>query len=365
MRKTLLSSVALAAAVVSAAPAAAQDLSLQIPISFGSHLTALGDTLPFVAERIEAISGGSIAIEIAEPGTVVRGTEIFDAVSSGSVDVGYSWMGYEIGQLPSSALFGATPFGLEPADYIAWYYFGYDDGEGNRVESGQELVAEIFEPYNVYPIFCGTIPPEAAGWFTFPIENLEQIQGLRFRAAGLGGRIMESMGASVTVLPGSELYQALETGVLDATEFSLPTVDRQLGFYQIAQYYHLPGWHQPSTSQYLYWNLDAWNELDEVQQEMFETACMAGVTYAMSRGEALQGPVLNQFIEDGVNAVRLPEDVLRQLYDQAQIVLDGEAENSEDFARVLNSMRTYMQQAHAWRTLGYLPRDFYDQYFEE
>jgi TRAP-type mannitol/chloroaromatic compound transport system substrate-binding protein len=97
---------------------------------------------------------------------------------------------------------------------------------------------------------------------------------------------------SVTLLPGGELYQALETGTLDGTEFSLPTVDEQLGFYQVADYLYLPGWHQPSTNQYLYINLDVWNGLSEQTQAMINMACMAGNAYAIARAEALQGAVI-------------------------------------------------------------------------
>lgn len=319
-----------------------------VPISFASTLTALGDTLPWVAEQIEDVSGGNITFEVFEPNTLVPALGIFDAVSSGNIDAGYSWMGYEQGQIPASALFGATPFGLEPIEYASWMYF----------HGGQELVRELFEPHNVYPIFCGTISPEAAGWFTFPIESVDQFQGLKFRAAGLGGKIMQEMGASVTVLPGGELYQALERGVLDATEFSLPTVDKQLGFFQVAKFYHLPGWHQPSTSQYLYVNLDSWNELTETQQSQIETTCMAGVMYAASRAEALQGAVLAEFEDEGVTAVQLPREVLEALREATDRVLDREAENDEMFARILTSMREFQAEHAAWKELGYLPRDF-------
>ncbi len=350
LKATAVAAAAGAALLASTSLASAD--TFQVPIAFPSNLTALGDTLPFVADMIEKASDGDIVFEVTEPGKIVKGTEIFDAVSSGKVQIGYSWMGYEIGQVPASALFGATPFGLEPWEYIAWYY------QNPTGPTGQELVRELYAPYNVYPILCGTISPEAAGWFSFPLENLEQMQGLKFRAAGLGGKIMERMGASVTVLPGSELYQALEKGVLDATEFSLPTVDDQLGFYKVVSYYHLPGWHQPSTSQYLYVNMETWNDFDSEEQGLIEMACMAANTYAISRAEALQGPMLSSFVDKGVTAVQLPEEILRELQRTATELMEEEAAKDEMFAKVYESMMTF-KAAHApWKELGYLPRDF-------
>jgi TRAP-type mannitol/chloroaromatic compound transport system substrate-binding protein len=336
--------------VAIASAAQAQDrVRWQVPIAFASTLTALGDTLPWVAEQVEKMSDGNIQFIVAEPGKVVPALGIFDAVSEGKIEAGYSWMGYEQGKIPASALFGARPFGLEPDEYAAWIYFG----------GGDELVKELYAPHNIYPIFCGTISPEAAGWFKFKIENLDQVKGLKFRAAGLGGKVMEKVGASVTVLPGGELYQALERGVLDGTEFSLPTVDEQLGFYQVAKFYHLPGWHQPSTSQYLYVNIEAWDKLSGAQQAIIETACEAGVTHAIAKAEALQGPVLTKFREEhGVTAVTLPDDVLQALQKATVEVMAEESAANEDFKRVYESQLEFQKQHQPWKELGYLPRNW-------
>jgi len=340
----------LAATTVASDAAHAQErVRWQVPIAFASTLTALGDTLPWVAEQVEKMSDGNIEFVVAEPGKVVPALGIFDAASEGKIDAGYAWMGYEQGQIPASALFGARPFGLEPADFAAWMYFG----------GGDELLKELYAEHDVYPIFCGTISPEAAGWFTFPIERLEQVKGLKFRAAGLGGKVMEKVGASVTVLPGGELYQALERGVLDGTEFSIPTVDEQLGFYQVAKYYHLPGWHQPSTSQYLYVNMESWNELAPSQQAIIETACEAGVTHAIAKAEALQGPVLTEFREEhGVTAVTLPDEVLDALHQATVEVMEEEAAADEWFKRVYESQIDFQMAHKPWKELGYLPRDW-------
>lgn len=351
IRKMILRGTTVAATLGAlTVPAAAEidEISWSVPISFASSLTALGDTLPWVADRLNAVSGGKIEIDVVEPGAMIPALAVFESAATGQIDAGYSWMGYERGQVPASALFGATPFGLEPQGYVAWMY----EGEGD------ELLKETFEPFGVYPILCGTIPPEAAGWFKFPIESTDQLEGLNMRAAGVGGEIMKEVGMSVSVLPGGELYQALETGVLDATEFSLPTVDDQLGFYQVADYYHLPGWHQPSTSQFLYVNMDVWNGLSDQTQSVIETTCMAGTVYAMARGEALQGPVLTEFRERGVEATQLPEEVLQEFRDATEVVMERESENDEQFAKVYESMKEFQAANRPWHELGYLPRDW-------
>lgn len=339
---------ALLAATIPGAVEAQESVRWQVPMSFASTLTALGDTMPWVADQLRAMSDGNIDLQVAEPGAVIPALSIFENVSTGAIDAGYSWMGYEIGQVPASALFGATPFGLEPADYLAWMNF----------KGGRELLNETFAPYNVIPIPCGSIPPEAAGWFRQEMKTIADFNGLKFRAAGVGGEIMSEFGMSVTMLPGGELYQALETGVLDATEFSLPTVDEQLGFHQVAKHYYLPGWHQPSTNQFLYVNLDVWNGLEPTTQAMIETACMAGNAMAIAKGDALQGEVLTRFEEQGVTLHTFDDDMLKAFYAATQTVMERRSAEDAQFAKVYASMMEFQRELAPWKELGYMPRDW-------
>jgi len=317
-------------------------------MSFASTLTALGDTMPWMADQLRAASGGRIDLQIAEPGAVVPALSIFENVSTGAIDAGYSFMGYEIGQVPASALFGATPFGLESNEFTAWLSFG----------GGRDLLVETFAPFDVYPIPCGTISPEAAGWFRTEMTKVEDFAGLKFRAASVGGEIMKEFGMSVTMMPGGELYQALETGVLDATEFSLPTVDEQLGFFQIAKFYYLPGWHQPSTNQFLYVNAGVWEGLEPETQSMIEMACMAANAYSISRAEALQGAALARFEAQGVQLRVYNDEMLLSFYEAGQKVFERRSAEDVQFGKVYSSMMAFQREHATWKELGYLPRDW-------
>lgn len=337
-----------ALSLMASAAAAQERIRWQIPMSFASTLTALGDTMPWVADQLRAVSGGNIDLRVAEPGAVIPALSIFENVSEGNIDAGYSWMGYEWGTVPAAALFGATPFGLESMEYLAWMTH----------HGGQELLEETFHAYNVHPILCGTISPETAGWFRNEITSADDFRGMRFRAAGVGGEIMAEFGMSVTILPGGELYQALETGVLDGTEFSLPTVDEQLGFYQVANWLYLPGWHQPSTNQFLYVNLDVWNGLTDLTRAQIEMACMAGNAYSIARAEALQGAVIQSFQERGTNVATYSDEMIQGFYDATQTVMARWSERDEMFGRVYASMMEYQAELRPWKEMGYLPRDW-------
>ena len=248
----------------------------------------------------------------------------------------------------ASQLFGAVPFGMESPQFAAWIYFG----------GGDALLKETFKPHNVYPIFCGTISPEAAGWFRKEIKTPEDLKGLKFRAAGLGGKIYQKVGATVTMLPGGELFQALEKGVLDGTEFSLPTVDDQLGFDKVAKNYYLPGWHQPSTNQFLYVNVAAWGKLKPQTQAQIETTCTAGVSMALAKAEALQGQMLAKFKKEGVTLRQFPKPMLDAFSKAAKEVLAEESAKDPMFKKVADSMAAFQEKNREWHHLGYLPRDY-------
>ena len=345
--KKILTTTALIG-VMAGSTATAETVRWQIPMSFASTLTALGDAMPWVADQLRLVSGGDIDLRIAEPGAVIPALAVFDNVSQGNIDAGYSWMGYERGQVPAAALFGAMPFGLEGQEFVAWMTH----------HGGQELLEETFHPFNVHPVLCGVISPETAGWFRRELNTVEDLQGLRYRAAGVGGEIFAEFGMSVSLLPGGELYQALETGVLDGTEFSLPTVDEQLGFFQVADYLYLPGWHQPTTNQYLYVNLDVWNGLEDRTRATIETVCMAGTMYALARAEALQGAALARFEERGTNVRAYNDEQIAAFYEATQTVFERLRAEDEMFDRVLESMQTFQMEHRAWKELGYLPRDW-------
>ena len=200
--------------------------------------------------------------------------------------------------------------------------------------------------------------PETAGWFRKPINSLDDIKGLKIRFAGIGGKVMEEAGASVTMLPAGEIFQALEKGAIDATEYALPIMDQALGFDRIAKFNYYPGWHQIFTATHLIVNLEQWNAIAESDQELIETACTAATLETLALSEAVQGAVIAALPESGVTAIRLPDDVLRELEQISEKVLDENAANDPMFAKILVSQRRFLEEYDYWKQLAYLPRDF-------
>ena len=328
--------------------AAQRRIHWRMPISITSNTPILGDSPKWFAKMVSDSTGGAIQLDIYDPGELVPAFSISDAVRDGKVPLGHTWLGYDQGKIPASALFAATPFGLEPWEYLGWWYEG----------GGDELAYELYSRHNIKPLLCGIIGPETAGWFREPIESLDDISGLKIRFAGIGGKVMERAGASVTMLPGGEIFQALEKGAIDATEFSLPLMDQSLGFSRIAKNNYFPGWHQPFTAVHVVVNLDYWGDLETTDQHQLEQACMAVTTRTLAASEGLQGAVIAGFPALGVKARSLDKNLLRELQRLSIEVMNEEAERDSDFATILKSQRDFSKEYLHWKRLAYLPRDF-------
>jgi TRAP-type mannitol/chloroaromatic compound transport system substrate-binding protein len=338
------------AAVTLAAPQAGADtIRWKMPIAFASKLPGLGSPAPWVAEQLDRASDGEVQVRVFEPGKLVPPFEILQAVSDGKVPAGYTWIGYDQGKVPAVPLFAAVPFGLKPWAYSAWYYFG----------GGQEMLQEVYanKGFNVHAQLCGIIGPETAGWYAKPITSLDDYKGMKIRFAGLGGKVLEKLGASVTMMPGGELFQALEKGTIDATEFSMPAIDQVLGFDQIVKNNLFPGWHQPFTAQYMLINGDEWGKTTDAQKALIESVCTAAVLRGLAEGEYKNGAVLAELQAKGINIGQIPIEILQQLKAVTDEVLAEEAAADPDFKRVLESQQEFEKTYSIWDQRAYLPAE--------
>ncbi len=325
-----------------------QRVRWRVPLSASRNLPGNGETPIWLAKTVNEASDGAVYFQLFDPGEIVPAFAITDAVRDRKVPAGYTWLGYDQGKIPASALFGATPFGMTPWAYIGWWFFA----------DGQQLANDIYSRHNMKPLLCGVTGPETAGWYAEPINSLADLNGLKIRFAGVGGKIMQRAGASITMLPAGEIFQALETGVIDATEYSQPITDQALGFSRIAKYNYYPGWHQPFSATHLVVNLEVWNALTHADQTLIESLCSAATGLHLGLTESLQGDVIAKFPDIGVTAMETPIEILRELKAHADIVLDEEAAKDADFSRVLASQRKYKASYDHWKRLAYLPKEF-------
>ena len=199
-----------------------------------------------------------------------------------------------------------------------------------------------------------TIPPETSGWFREPIESLDQLKGLKMRFFGVGAKVMQKLGVSTQQLAGGDIYPALELGTIDATEFSMPAIDRSYGFYQIAKYNYFPGWHQQSTTNEVLVNKANWESLEDVKKAQFEVACKANIGVELAEGEALQPAAMIANQKDGVTNVTWSDEVLNTLREKWEEVLQEELAANPDVQKLWDSYTAFHEEYKVWGEMGYL-----------
>ena len=333
------------ACVADGSRAADAQVKIDIQGGYGSNVGLLGPTELMLVERINRLSNGTIEMRFHEPNTLVPNLQSFDAVASGALDAAWTSPGYWNGKDTAFNLVGAVPFGPAAGEYIGWFKYG----------GGRELWDQLYGSYNIKAILCGMIPPEGSGWFREEITSVDQLKGLKMRFYGLGAKVMEKLGVSTQLLGGGEIFQALQLGTIDATEFSMPSMDESYGFYQVAKHYYFPGWHQQSTFNDLLISLDKWNELNDWQKAVVEEACDANILNQFAMGESLQGPVLTELRAKGVQIHMWSPEILQAMHDAWTEVVAEESSKSEMFAKMWDSLSKYRTDYKNWKQVGYLP----------
>ncbi len=312
--------------------------------SFAGELVQLGDQGQLLEKRIGELTGGALEIKFFEPGALVPALEIFDAVSSGSINAGWTASGYWAGKVPAMQFFTAIPFGPNAGELLAWLYYG----------GGVDLWNELYEKHNIRSMPCNLISPEGSGWFAKQINSVEDLNGLKMRFFGLGAKVMEKLGVSTQLLAGGDIFPALELGTIDATEFSMPAIDLDLGFHQVAKHYYFPGWHQQMSVGELMINLDDWNSLSGTHREIINAACKESMLRGFAQGEAIQFPALEELETKGVQFHRWSPEILAALEAAWLEVVTEEAAADEDFGRVWASLTEFRKGYELWAELGYL-----------
>lgn len=348
MKKMIKPLIATSALVMCAAFAQAKPVLLKTPIAFGSHLPALGTPIKWVSDQLPLVSGGDVKMKVYEPGKLVAPLEILDAVSSGKVNSGYSIAGYWAGKMPAAAIFSTIPFGPEAPEFMAWLYYG----------NGMKLYQKMYDDagYNVHVEACALISPETSGWFKKPVNSIDDLKGLNMRFYGLGGEVMQKLGVSTSLLPGGEIFGALEKGAIDATEFSQPAIDQKLGFYKVAKHNYFPGWHQQATVFELLINKDTWNKMSDSQRAVVSTTCKASVSNSVAESEFIQFDAMKKNVEErGVVMHTWPEDMMAAFKGAWEQVLVDQKKDAT-FAAVYDDLQQFRDNYKVWSTRAFITR---------
>ena len=331
-----------AQAQTAATPQPLPPVRLKMQTAFNPVLSVIGEASRNFTATLKGLSGGTFAIKILEAGRVAPTADLLDAVVEQTVDAGFTSPIYAAAKQPALALFAGIPFGPSPEEYVAWLY----DGDGARLHH------DLYARLGVHAMPCGIIGPEAGGWFRNEINRVADLKGLRLRYNGIGGEVMNRLGATNVPTPAGDLFYTLQQGKLDGAEFSMPSVDRALGFEKLGMNYYFPGWHQPAALIDFYMRRDRWESLEPQRRVQLETACRATVAFTLARAPGEQVRALEYFRKAGVPIRTFPPEVLQAIRDAAAVVIAEQVAQDADYKAVWDNMSSFLAATRAWSKLG-------------
>ncbi|MCK0140693.1 TRAP transporter substrate-binding protein [Aliiroseovarius sp. F47248L] len=334
-RRTFLTTGAIGtAATALATPAIAQDKrQWKMVTAWPKNLPGPGVAAQQLADRITTLSGGRIEVKLFPAGELVPGRGVFDAVSEGTAELYHAVPAYWGSKSKGILLFGSQPFGLRADEQVGWLTHG----------GGQALYDEMYGRFGIKPFLCGNSGPQWGGWFRNEVNSAEDLKGMKFRTTGLASEMAAKMGMAAEAMSGPDMFQALQTGALDAGEFIGPWTDSALGYYQVAKNYYWPGVGEPSSAEECGVNMDVFNELPDDLKQVVQAACdslynQVWTEYTTKHAQALQAMIA----EHGVQVKMFPEDVITAMGKAAGEVIDDLRNDDDELVkRITESFVAY------------------------
>ena len=298
--KAGLGTAAVAGAAL-AAPAVAQERKVLTCVSsWGRDFPGLGISAQRLMERITQLSEGRLTMEYFAGGEKVGALDVFDEVASGNSSCYISADYYYTGKHPGLAYWTAVPFGMTSPEWCAWVKFG----------GGQALWDEVSGEFGLKAVTCGSTGTQAGGWFNKEINSADDLKGLKMRIPGLGGQVISKLGGTTVTLPGSQIYENLVSGSIDACEWVGPYNDYFMKFYEAAKFYYTGGMHEPGGGLSFGWNASLWGSFSEWEKAVITAAAFEEQAAQYEEALAKNGEYLGKLVnEQGVETKAFPDEV--------------------------------------------------------
>ncbi|MGV2830113.1 TRAP transporter substrate-binding protein [Myxosarcina sp. GI1(2024)] len=300
-----------------------------------------------ICDRVAAMTGGRFTIEPYAAGEIVPGLEVLDAVQNGTVECGHTASYYYLGKNPALAFGTTVPFGLNAQQQNAWLYYG----------GGLEAMQELYADFNIINFPAGNSGAQMGGWFKQEIQSLSDLNGLKMRIPGLGGKVMSRLGVNVQVLPGGEVYLALERGAIDAAEWVGPYDDKKLGLDRAATYYYYPGWWEPGSTFEVQVNRSQWDKLPVEYQEIFKTAAMEANLNMLAKYDALNREALQSLVASGTKLTPYSSEILQAAQTAAFDLYEENSSQDTAFNRVYEQWKQFRDSVIQWNQINQLSYD--------
>jgi TRAP-type mannitol/chloroaromatic compound transport system substrate-binding protein len=318
--------------------AALPEVKWRLASSFPKSLDTIFGAADVMAKRVAACTGGKFQIQVFAGGEIVPPFGVVDAVQSGTVQAAHTAPYYFWGKDAAFALDTAIPFGLNARQMNAWQIFG----------GGLELFREFYKTYNIHQVPCGNTGAQMGGWFRKEIKSVADLKGMKMRIGGMAGKVMEKLGVVPQLLPGGDIYPALEKGTIDAAEWVGPYDDEKLGFNKIAKYYYYPGWWEGGPQIDAFFNINEFNKLPKEYQNILEAACWEANTYMVAKYDAQNPAALKRLVGGGTQLRSFSKDIMVASYKASLQVYEELSAKSPAFKKIYASMTKFRDEELLW-----------------
>jgi TRAP-type mannitol/chloroaromatic compound transport system substrate-binding protein len=333
-------SVGLAASTV-AAPAIAQsnpEIRWRLSSTFPKSLDTLYGASESMAKLVSELTDGKFQIQPFAAGEIVGMPQALDAVSNGTVEMIHGPGYYYVGKDPTLALMADVPFIMNVRQRNAWLHQG----------GGLDLVNEYVARYNVHVVQGGNTGTQMGGWFRKEIKTVQDLQGLKFRIAGLAGQVMAKLGVVPQQIPGGDIYPALERGTIDAAEWVGPYDDEKLGFAKVAPYYYYPGFWEGAPAVSFWINKAKWESLPKLYKQVLETAGIQAGMEMTAKYDARNPAALRRLVASGAQLRPFSQEILEAAFKASNEIYDEISAKNPDFKKMYEHMRAFRNEEYLW-----------------
>ena len=342
--KSMGGSLALSSILVSTANSTTQktEYKWKMVTSWPKNFPGLGVGAENLAKLITKLSNNRIKVRVFGANELVPPLEVFDFVSNGGAEIGHSGAYYWKGKSPACQFFSSVPFGMNSQEMNAWLYYG----------DGIKLWEKLYDKFNLIPRPAGNTGVQMGGWFNKKIKSVEDLKGLKMRIPGLGGEVLARAGGVPVTLAGAEIFTALQTGVIDATEWVGPYNDRAFGLHKAAKYYYFPGWHEPGPTIESIINKDAYNKLPEDLRLIIDISCKAANIDMLSDYTAKNNLALQFLKSKNIEILSFPNEVLAKLKSLSRDILKEISQKDAITKEVYDSYMTFNRSVTPWTEIS-------------
>jgi TRAP-type mannitol/chloroaromatic compound transport system substrate-binding protein len=328
----------LAAGAAPAVHAQQANIRWRLASSFPKALDTIFGAADVFAKTVSEGTGGKFTISVHAGGELMPPFGVVDGVQQGTVECAHTAPYYFFGKDDTFAIDCAIPFGLNSRQMTAWMY------EGN----GMKLMREFYKQYSIVNFPMGNTGAQMGGFYRKEIKSVADIKGLKMRIGGFGGKVLAAIGGVPQNIPGGEIYQALERGTIDATEWVGPYDDEKLGFHKVAKNYYYPGWWEGGPQLSLYVNQKAWDALPKDYQAIVAAAASHAHVDMQAKYDAKNPAALKRLVAAGTKLHAFDKSILMAAYEAAMQLYSDLSSKNPNWKKVYEDYAAFRDEQHLW-----------------